>query len=214
MSTSFAATPGAVIPPPPAGFHALLDRMIADPARHGRFVNTLSLMEYIGARKILKSQPAAGFTVELLAHVSEEIRHAHVLKRLALKLHPALETYAPGFLLAPAAASGYMQAVDRAAEADLALSGGGAQPWVNYLYTTLLVEERAGGFYPAYAERLAPLGHAGVIQGILREEENHLRQVVDHLLHDDPEGRARLNRLRAVETGAFEKWLAELQKAA
>ena len=213
MSTQFSAGAGAVIPPPPPGFAALLDRVIAEPARHARFVNTLSLMEYIGARKILKSQPAAGFTLELLAHVSEEIRHAHVLKRLALKLDPAVETYAPEFLLAPAAASGYMQSVDRAAEADLVATGAGAQPWVNYLYTTLLVEERAGGFYPAYAERLAPLGHAGVIQGILREEENHLRQVVDHLLRDDADGRARLDRLRAVEASAFEKWLTELQKA-
>lgn len=210
----FSAAAGAVIPPPPPGFQALLDRVIAEPARHGRFANTLSLMEYIGARKILKSQPAAGFTVELLAHVSEEIRHAHVLKRLALKLNPAVETYAPECLLAPTAASGYMQAVDRAAEADLAATGDGAQTWVNYLYTTLLVEERAGGFYPAYAERLLPLGHAGVIQGILREEENHLRQVIDHLLRDDREGRARLDRLRALEARAFEKWMQELRQAA
>lgn len=214
MSTQFSAAAGAVIPAPPPGFAALLERVIAEPARHARFVNTLSLMEYIGARKILKSQPAAGFTLELLAHVSEEIRHAHVLKRLALKLDPAVETYAPEFLLAPAAASGYMQAVDRAAEADLAATGNAAQPWVNYLYTTLLVEERAGGFYPAYAERLAPLGHAAVIQGILREEENHLRQVVDHLLRDDADGRARLDRLRVVEATAFEKWLTEMQHAA
>ncbi len=215
-------TPDA-FPAPPPGFAQTLRALAADPARHAKFVNTLSLMEYIGARKILKSQPAAGISAELLAHVSEEIRHAHALKKLALRLDPLLTGYEPNQLLAGKSASGYMQAIDRQAEADLkSMSNGNGEnerlAWINYLYTTLLVEERAGSFYPEYASLLAELfpaaGHAAVIHGIIREEESHLRQVVDHLLQDDPDGRARLERLRPVEAKAFADWIGGLSSGA
>ena len=45
---------------------ALLTRIVRLPVVHARFLNTLSMMEYIGARKIMKSQADRYFDVELL----------------------------------------------------------------------------------------------------------------------------------------------------
>ena len=64
-------------------------RRIAEvPALHARFLNTVAMLEYIGARKIMKSQRADMFDMELLSHVSEETRHAWLVKRMAIKLDP------------------------------------------------------------------------------------------------------------------------------
>ncbi len=190
----------------------LLARIVEKPALHGRFLNTLSLLEYVGARKILKSQPAEIFTAQLLAHVQEEVRHALTLKNLALRLDPALSSYRPEHLLEPKAAEHYLQSIDRAAAEDLADGpADGRRAWINYLYTTLLIEERAGQFYPAYAPLLEKLGHGGWIEAIIRDEEGHLRQMVEALHRDDPRGRDRYERLRAVEERAFADWFDRLE---
>jgi hypothetical protein len=44
------------------------------------------VLEYIGARKILKSQPEEGMSLMLLTHAAEELRHAKALKGLVERL--------------------------------------------------------------------------------------------------------------------------------
>lgn len=192
---------------------ATLHRLTTDPARHARFLNTLSLLEYVGVRKIMKSQAAESFTPELLEHVLEEARHAFVLKTLAQRVGDgAVPTYDPAMLLCGGQAVAYMQELDRGAERDLrdAPPAEGRPEWVNYLYTTLLIEERADHVYRAYEPILARLGLGGVLAGIVREEEGHLRAVMAHVLDRDPEHPARLERLRAVERRAFAAFVAAL----
>jgi hypothetical protein len=193
----------------------LLVRLAADPARHARFLNTLSLLEYIGVRKILKSQAAESLTPGLLEHVLEEARHAFVLKTLALRVGP-VPTYAPPHLLAGAEARAYIQALDRGAEADLRARPprDASSAWVNYLYTTLLIEERADGVYRRYEPILAAVGLGGVLGGIVREEEGHLRTVLGHVRRRDPDHAGRLERLRGLERRAFAAWVTALERAA
>jgi len=195
---------------------SLLSRVAAKPILHARFLNTLSLLEYVGARKIYKSQPAGRFSVELLEHVVEEGRHALVLKKLALRLGgDAVKAYDGDALLAGAEATRYMQTLDRAAEADLAASGfpvGEARTWINYLLTTLLIEERADSVYPVYEPVLAALGHGLVAAGIVAEEKRHLREVFESLAQHDPSHRERLERLRPVEQRAFATLVAAWSK--
>lgn len=57
-----------------------LTALVKQPTLHARFLNTLSLLEFIGARKIMKSQEEDSVTPAVLAHATEEIRHAQVLK--------------------------------------------------------------------------------------------------------------------------------------
>ena len=64
----------------------VLDRLIADPPRHARWLNTVALLEYTGARKMLKSQASARMSEMILRHAAEESRHAHFFKRAALRI--------------------------------------------------------------------------------------------------------------------------------
>jgi len=209
----------------------ILARLTGDAARHARFLNTLSLLEYIGVRKILKSQPAEGLSAEMLEHILEEARHAYVLKRLALRVGgESVATYAAPALLCGEEARRYIQTLDRSAEIDLkesrdsasgatgdAVPAGGVSPAsgsasVNYLYTTLLIEERAGAVYPLYEPLLARVGLGGVLAGIIREEEGHLSAVMRRVMDEDPGHAPRLERLRRAERRAYAAFVAALDR--
>src|SRR5260221_11684276 len=209
----------------------ILARLTGDAGRHARFLNTLSLLEYIGVRKILKSQPAEGLSAEMLEHILEEARHAYVLKRLALRVGgESVATYAAPALLCGEEARRYIQTLDRSAEIDLkesrdpasgatgdAVPAGGVSPAsgsasVNYLYTTLLIEERAGAVYPLYEPLLARVGLGGVLAGFIREEEGHLSAVMRRVMDEDPGHAPRLERLRRAERRAYAAFVAALDR--
>lgn len=171
---------------------SFLEEVVRDPHVHARFVNTLSLLEYMGARKILKSQTSERISCEVLAHASEEIRHAQMLKRLALKLsNGALSSYSEDHLLCGAAAKRYFQAIDRAGAELLKRPASRAC----YLLTTWLVEERAIQVYPCYERCLDRMRYPHSFRGLILEEEAHLTEVRTRLKVEtelDDEERARL----------------------
>lgn len=152
-----------------------LANLIDVPELHGRFLNTLSLLEYIGARKIMKSQDESKITPMLLGHMVEEIRHAQVVKKIAIKVGgSAMSTYAESHLLCGQEGRDYIQAIDHKAQEVL----GQKDSWVNYLLTTLVIEERAQELYPLYDSLLQPYGLNGPLKAIFREEEEHLAQTI------------------------------------
>lgn len=180
----------------------VLQKIVESTELLARFINTLSLLEYIGARKIIKSQPQESLNEEILAHMYEEVRHAQVLKRAALKLAPELcATYAKTALLKGDAACRYIQTVDHAAQEAFAER----DPWRSYLYTTFLVEERANSLYPMIDEVLSAAGKNPLFRGILEEEQRHLAEI-SAWLKEIPEGEAKILQLRTIEVTAFEQW--------
>ncbi len=181
--------------------------LLKEPLKHSRFINTLSMLEYIGARKIIKSQIAVSFTVELLNHVAEEIRHAQILKKWALRLSDKqLTTYEEKHLLAGREAQQYIQTVDRTVEKEL----GEKDVWLNYLFTTLAIEERALSFYSQYQIFLEKNGVDESVTSILREEERHLGQI--RRLKDslDYKGDKFLSKLQKVENEGFNNWIMKV----
>ena len=68
----------------------VLTRLIADPPRHARWLNTVALLEYTGARKMLKSQASQRMSEMILRHAAEESRHAYFFLRAALRIDPEL----------------------------------------------------------------------------------------------------------------------------
>ena len=193
------------------GLEDLFRGLAANPALHARFINTISFMEYVGARKIMKSQMDTEFDLELLSHVAEEAKHAWLVKRLALRVDKdAAETYGPEHLLCPVEAEGYMQSIDAAAEEGLAdfddSDAGFSKQWLNYLYSSLLIEERADTFYKVYAVVLEELGLAGTVRSILKDETKHLAAMAERIERHDPDARARLVELRVAERAAFGRW--------
>ena len=177
----------------------------ADTVRHAKFLNTVSMLEYIGARKIMKSQQADMFDMETLTHASEEIRHAWLIKRFAQKLDKKnTVTYDTPYLLCGEQAEDYIQRLDQAVEDSL--KGRENAKWLMYLYTSLLIEERADVFYSAYSEILDEFGQTNVLKPILKDESKHLSQMAKRIREVDPDGEERLAHLRTIEKSAFEDW--------
>ncbi len=188
----------------------VLSELVKHNDLHGMFLNTISLMEYMGARKIVKSQLEKNVDAEVLAHMTEEIRHAQIFKKMALKLsNKKLKTYADEHLLAGGAGRAYIQSVDQSIAAAL----NGENSYFNYLLSTLLIEERANEIYPYYEKLLEPLGFGGYIRGILREEENHLEQIKNHLENSPQFSSQKLDALRMIEQRAFDFLIGEVALA-
>ncbi len=186
----------------------ILTRLVAQPLLHARFINTISLMEYMGARKIMKSQREELVSAEILAHMNEEIRHAQVFKKIALKMsHGEFKTYREDHLLAGLQGRNYIQTVDQAIASALK----GENSYLNYLLSTLLIEERANSIYPFYAELMEPLGFSSPIRNILKEEENHLLEIQKHLLDSKHLNLAQMGALRMIEEEAFMAIMSEVE---
>ncbi len=187
------------------GWQKVLTDVVNRPEIHGRFLNTLSLLEYIGARKIMKSQDEARITPITLAHMTEEIRHAQIIKKLALKVGgDGVKTYSEDSLICGHEARAYIQAIDSAAASVV----GPKNSWINYLLTTLVIEERAQELYPFYDELLIPLGLGGPLRAIFREEEGHLEQVITALKENGKITETQLELVRQEERIYFTTFFA------
>lgn len=185
----------------------MIKSIVADREIYARFLNTLSLLEYIGARKILKSQAQENINEKILAHVSEEIRHAQVLKKIAIKIAPGLcDTYKIEALFCGREAGQYFQTVDRAVEKLLA----DVNPWHAYLFTTLLIELRATDFYQQFEDILQSLGETA-FRGILVEEERHLNEVLNWI-ESVPNYSEKLVALKKIEEAAFFNFMASMEQ--
>jgi hypothetical protein len=87
----------------------LLPQIIADNGLHTKWLNTLSLMENTGARKISASEDPLTVTYIILKHAAEEHRHAFYLKKQIEKVGKDLcPTYATEYLIAPAYSRYYL----------------------------------------------------------------------------------------------------------
>lgn len=193
---------------------SLLDRIAEDDRLHARFLNTLSYLEYVGARKIFKSRQAEGLDLEGLQHALEETGHAVRLKRLAVQLagdESLVSTYAPAHMLAGPEAEAWIQHLDRAAEQALADLPEARRPFCNYLLTSAAVEIRAEAFYPLYERRVVANGVPVSVAGILRDETRHLAAMEAGLSRTLPEWKSRLERVLESEPSAFGAFLDALE---
>lgn len=60
-----------------------LRKIIADERVEARWLNTISYLEYVGARKIFRSVATSHPSVSVLDHLADETRHAAAFKVLA-----------------------------------------------------------------------------------------------------------------------------------
>ena len=166
----------------------LIGRIVADTVLHARWLNTFSYLEYVGFRKIVKSQRAEGLTAAILGHACEEGRHALGLKKLAIKLGGAeFDSYASEVLLCGEEAEAYFQDLDKACDEAFANRSEAERGKLTYCYRTWLVERRALDVYGTYKNALGDSDIARKLGGLLAEETKHLADVEAVLHAIDPE---------------------------
>lgn len=191
----------------------LLRSVINDKNTHARFLNTLSLMELLGAHKLARLVPSLGQSTTFLEHVAEEFRHAYFLRTLAQKVWgKEISEYQSATLFAERASRAYINKLNR--HLCLLLKHENLLNDIKrraYLLSTLVIEMRALPFYRAYQEALHEAGIALSVKSILSEEEQHLARITEQLASDA----ALLPLVEpsiALENMLFSAWLAAVDQ--
>src|ERR1700740_1514218 len=91
----------------------VVSRIVPSNELHARWLNSLSMMENTGARKISKYEDPVYTGIIVLKHAAEEARHAYYLKKQISKLaKDACPDYSYPFLIAPVESYHYLQQLD------------------------------------------------------------------------------------------------------
>jgi hypothetical protein len=193
----------------------LLNTIVADADLHARWLNTLSLMENTGARKISASEDTVNVTYIILKHAAEEHRHAFYLKKQIDKIGEGVcPTYARQFLLAPAQSKYYLNQLDvevcRYLKKELHLTGSELR-FAAYLLVTYAIEVRADELYPVYQDALDKASSKINVKSIILEEEGHLEEMINQLKAFSPDWQLHADKAVVIETALFNNWLVGLE---
>jgi rubrerythrin len=194
--------------------NTILPQIIADNQLHARWLNTLSLMENTGARKISASEDPTTVTYIILKHAAEEHRHAFYLKKQIEKTGDNLcPTYSAEYLIAPAYSRYYLNQLDidvcRYLKKELHLSGSELR-FAAYLLVTYAIEVRADELYPIYQDALDNAGSKVNVKSIILEEEGHLEEMINQLQKFSPNWQLHAQKAVDMETRLFNQWVTNL----
>lgn len=148
----------------------ILSKIVQSQSLEARWLHTISLLEYIGARKIAKTMcTGAQPELDVLEHYADECRHAFIFKKLAIHVN---NDVAPGYLCQEDAVN-YFQTLDHGLSKWLEEKTGAKNPLHSYLLTTSLIERRAMKIYPLYKTLTRQELVASELKQIIIEESNH-----------------------------------------
>ena len=182
---------------------------------HARFLNTLSLMENTGARKISASEHKTKVSYLMLKHACEEARHAFYLKKQISKIAKIADfpTYENEYLLAPFASYTYLHSLDlkvcRYLKNTLQLQRD-ALKYAAYLLVTYSIEVRADELYPIYQNALDEVKSKVNVKSIIVEEEGHLAEMIEQLKSFSPDWEIHAKKAVDIEKQLFEDWTLSL----
>lgn len=197
-------------------FSQLLTKIVSDKELHARWLNTLSLMENTGARKISASEHKKDVTLLILKHAAEEHRHAYYLKKQISKLDSeACPTYADQYLLASSESRYYLNLLDvlvcKYLKKTLNLTGNELK-FAAYLLVTYAIEVRADELYPIYQKALDAVSSKVNVKSIIMEEEGHLEEMIIQLKSFSQEWEKHAEKAIEFEKNLFDNWIQSLEK--
>ncbi len=163
----------------------IIEQFVNDDHLHCRWINTLSLMENVGAQKIVKSEHPLAVNESMLKHAAEETRHAYYLKRQIKKLQPgACPSFAPKHLVNARSSYQYLNLLDtrisRLLRKKLGLHGRELRQHA-YVLVTYAIEVRADEVYGVYEGHLKAARSPVSVRGIIAEEEQHLAEMEESI---------------------------------
>ncbi|MBP7821725.1 MAG: hypothetical protein KA010_02300 [Saprospiraceae bacterium] len=194
----------------------LIERIVKNDTYHGLWLNTLSYMENVGARKIKKCEHPIFVTETILKHASEESRHAYYLKKQLKKLNnQSLPSYERQYLLCPKISMYYLHQLDidvsRYLKRNYNLSQESLR-FATYLLVTYAIEVRADSLYPLYQEALDVAKSTISVKNIIAEETQHLREMKYQIAKLFPtENKQVCDDVEHMEHKLFEVWISELE---
>ncbi len=199
-----------------AASEAHLAWVVEESLRHGRWLNTLALLEHIGCRKIVKSMDSRCADLTLLRHISEEARHALFFKELACRVSGGKVTdFRSEQLMCGDAARAYIQRLDHEISdvASKLLNADRQTQRLSYLCVTRAVEVRALDLYRRYEARLRLIDAPFSLRSILLEEGHHLEEMDETLSREGFNWEAHGDAIETIEARAFAEFLSALGEA-
>ncbi|MBB5637804.1 hypothetical protein HDF26_000867 [Pedobacter cryoconitis] len=194
----------------------LLQHIVSDDHLHARFLNTLSLQENIGARKISANEQPETSTYMVLKHAAEEHRHAFYLKKQIAKLSiSACPTYEPDYLLAPYSSKYYLNKLDLMTSRylrDTLQLGGSELKFAAYLLVTYAIEVRADLIYPVYQGVLDQNKSKVSVRSIILEEQGHLEEMTAQLKNFSTVWETHAENITTIEAVLYKNWIDDLAK--
>ncbi len=189
----------------------LLDVIVPSDELHAKWLNSLSMMENTGARKISKFEDPVYTTEMILKHAAEEARHAWYLKKQINKLEGmTCPDYSYPYLLAPVESHHYLNMLDveacRYLKNNLQLQGRALKHGA-YLLVTYAIEVRADMLYGVYQDALTRFNSKVNVKSIILEEEGHLAEMERMLVAFHPEWERLSADMCKVEDRLFRAWL-------
>src|SRR6218665_2053839 len=85
----------------------LLHSIVSNSETHGKYLNTLSYVEHLGARYLRLSNEDKDFTEPVLRHYLEEVRHAYIIRKMAEKVLKRSLVYTDSDMLVRSSANMY-----------------------------------------------------------------------------------------------------------
>ena len=193
----------------------ILDMIVPNDGLHGKWLNSLSMMENTGARKISKYEHPVNTDIVVLKHAAEEARHAYYLKKQISKLpEVSCPDFSYPYLLAPVESHHYLNMLDveacRYLKKKMQLEGRELKHGA-YLLVTYAIEVRADMLYGVYQDALTKHGSKVNVKSIILEEEGHLQEMQRMLESFHPEWASLANDMCAVEDRLFQVWVEAIK---
>jgi hypothetical protein len=194
----------------------IINKIVQSDDIHAKWLNSLSMMENTGARKISKYEHPVYTNIIVLKHAAEEARHAYYLKKQIGKLAKEIcPDYSYPYLLAPIESYHYLQMLDveacRYLKNKLNLEGRALKHGA-YLLVTYAIEVRADMLYGIYQEALTKHASKVNVKSIIAEEEGHLEEMQRMLEVFDPQWKLLAGNMCQVENKLFQKWVTAIGK--
>jgi hypothetical protein len=194
----------------------IFQKLTEDAGIHARWLNTLSMMENAGAKKIKKCEHPVLANEIILKHAAEEARHAYYLKKQIKKIaNGSCPTYEKQYLLAPNYTYYYLHTLDiqvcKFLKKNFSYSGYDLK-YAAYLLVTYAIEVRADDLYPQYQKVLTAMKSPVNVKSIIAEEINHLQEMRHQLKEFSPRWEELCQSAVNLETKLFNEWVNAVQK--
>ena len=193
----------------------IIEKVVVSDDLHAKWLNSLSMMENTGARKISKYEHPVNTTLIVLKHAAEEARHAYYLKKQIGKLTKDCPDYSYPYLLAPIESHHYLNMLDveacRYLKKTLHLEGRALKHGA-YLLVTYSIEVRADMLYGIYQEALTRHKSKVNVKSIIAEEEGHLAEMERMLVQFHPEWEKLAADVCEIEVRLFNLWVSAIDK--
>jgi len=187
-----------------------LQNIVADEPTHARFLNTLSMLEHMGARRIMITQSNLGLRQDVLKHMAEEARHAFFFKRQADKFAGKSLDYHPRHLIAPAFARLYFKRLESFIAQDMRREEN--PTLITYLCMSLIIEYRAIWAFGLFQKTLDDAKVILSLKSLLSEEKGHLADMETALADHEIASASRLASYFSKEQALFTKLLGSFEK--